>query len=382
MNRGDVIAVRGSGPRQVRLLFEVTHDGVDFAVIESADGNRSTPAPVTAALARGYWEQPRTVPAVVKFAPGLRPVLKHGSPGRPGYAAMHPHSHADQVPGAVPANVDYRGLSAATGKWVSEEAAARGVPVHEVEKEFERRIEQARTMPDPYRPGMTAYEGGLDWYSGEAHDHALLVGDGDAAKGAGILSSLSSQNPWPANKNAADCVADMARRGKDLGLSKDDVDAAFFYYQQHHREFGNTGPVTIEGFSKAWRIANGDSVDSVLTGRKRRNFFNNILGDAESVTVDVHMMKALSTTPGSALHGKAAAEKFWRWDRDNSKSAAKKGTDPVKVDGVGYTVAAQAVVNVARRYGLEPRQVQAIVWNTCVKEKWVRPDTGDGGETS
>lgn len=318
--------------------------------------------------------------ALVRFAPGLIPMLKHGNHNQKTHAGRQGRAAGSEQEGGVPANIGYGGLTAATGRFVSDAAAERGVAVKDVEKEFERRIEAAKNMPDPYRDGMTAYEGGLDWYSKEAYDHAVTVGGGDAAKGAGMTSALSAQNPWPSNKNAAIAVADMVNRQDELGLRGASVEQAWEHYKAHHKEYGNTGPVTVEGFGKAWRIGNGESVDSVLTGRKRRNFHNNILGDTEAVTVDVHMMKALSTTPGSRIVGKAEAEKFWQWSRDNTKSATKKGEDPINVDGVGYTVAAQAVVNVARRLGLEPRQVQAIVWNTCVRERWVRPPAVEAGE--
>lgn len=310
----------------------------------------------------------------VKFEPGLRPVLKHGSHDQSAHGRRGSgRRQSVELPGATDANVGFAGLTPATARYVADAAAERGVSVRAVEAEYERRIEVARGMPDPYRPGMTAYEGGMDWYSKEANDFANAISPGDPAVGSGVLSALSPQNPWPSNKNSAACVMDMQRRKDEFGLTASDTDKAWAKYKEIHKDYGNTGPVTKPNFDQAWAIANGASIDATLTGRKRRNFHNNILGDAESVTVDVHMMKALSTTPGSTIVGKKEAEKFWQWSRDNSKSAAKKGEDPVVIDGVGYSVAAQATINVARRMGLEPRQVQAIVWNTCVTEKWARP---------
>lgn len=305
---------------------------------------------------------------------------KHGSHDQSSHGRRGAgRSQSQEIGGGADANVGFAGLTAATGRWVAQEAADRGVSVRDVEKEFERRIEVARTMPDPYRPGMTAYEGGLDWYSKEANSHAVEVGRGDAARGAAVISALSPQNPWPANKNAATAVADLADRRDELGL--DSPDKAWAKFKEVHKEYGNTGPVTKPAFDQAWAVANGADINTTLTGRKRRNFHNNILGDGESVTVDVHMMKALSTTPTSTIRGKKEAEKFWQWSKDNTKSATKRGTDVIAVDGVGYTIAAQATINVARRMGLEPRQVQAIVWNTCVTEKWVRPPAVEGSES-
>ena len=59
MRSGEIIAVRGSGPRRVCLYFLVTLDGVDFGVMVSADGRCSNPpAPLDAILAKGYWRAP------------------------------------------------------------------------------------------------------------------------------------------------------------------------------------------------------------------------------------------------------------------------------------------------------------------------------------
>jgi hypothetical protein len=88
MDNGQLIAVRGQGMRQVRLLFETAVDGVDYGVVEQADGTRATPAPIAAILARGYWRKPQD-PVVVKFAPGLRPVLKAMSPSEAGTRAAN-----------------------------------------------------------------------------------------------------------------------------------------------------------------------------------------------------------------------------------------------------------------------------------------------------
>lgn len=318
---------------------------------------------------------------VVKFAPGLRPVLKHGDPSRPGYAAMHPNGRAgrgERPEGAADEMTGYAGLNATTAKAVTAKADELGVPVRAVEAEFERRLELAKTMPDPYQPGYTAESGGMVWYS-ESTKIADRIGDGDTAKGAGILAALSAQNPWPSNITAAELVSEMSRNRDALGLT--DAETAWAHYQSVQKAYGlnakketgragGTGPVDQKAFTLAWRIASGESPPSVLTGRKRRNFYNNILGDTESVTVDVHMMKALSTTPGSKIVGKKAAAAFWQQAWDNTKTADERGEEPRLVDGVGYTVAAQAVINVARRRGLDPRQVQAIIWNTCVNEPW------------
>lgn len=82
MKKDTVIAVRGSGDRLVRLLFETQYEGVDYGVMVNTDGERSKPSPVTAILAKGYWASPpASDPAVAKFASAPTPVLKHPGHG-------------------------------------------------------------------------------------------------------------------------------------------------------------------------------------------------------------------------------------------------------------------------------------------------------------
>ena len=276
--------------------------------------------------------------------------------------------------GGVPEQTGYMGLNATSARAVTELAASQGLTLRAMESVFEDRIEAAKTMPDPYRPGMTAYAGGMTWYSQEAHDHALQVGDGDAIKGAGIIAALSGQCQWPSNKAAAACVADMSRRRAELGLG-DDVHSAWLHYQQVHGEFGkdtkgNCGPQNEQSFAQAWRIANGEPVDSVLTGRKRRNFHNDIAGDPDSVTIDSQMGKTAVHVPGSTIRSKAEADAFLNKSWDDTVMAGKAGREPKVVDHAGAIFQSQAVLNVAHRLGLEPDQVQAIVWNTEVNEPW------------
>lgn len=297
--------------------------------------------------------------AVVKFAPGLRPVLKHGNHNQKDHAGRRGGGSDSRPDEAMDVQVTYKGLSAKGARNVTEAATEAGLSMREMEKHLESRLELAKDMRDPYRPEYTAHEGGLRWYD-DAKNDATRIGGGDVSVGAGVISALSPQNPWSSNVRAAEMVMDMKTRKDELGL--DTPDRAWKYYQDNHSAFGKgtkggCGPVSKANFDMAWKIANGSPVSSTLTGRKRQNFFNNIVGDSKSVTVDVHMAKAMSKSPGSKISTKAAAESFL------GKMQATTG-------GVGYTFMAQAVTNVANRTGLDPMQVQAIIWNTYVKEPW------------
>lgn len=300
--------------------------------------------------------------ALIAFEPGLRPVLKHGSHDQ----STHGRRGGARPEGSMDVQVGYHGLTAKGARNVTEGAAAEGLDMRAVEDHYASRIEAAKTMRDPYRPEMSAYDGGMSWYA-DANKDAVSVGDGDAAKGAGMISALSPQNPWTSNVTAAHMVADMSKRRDELGL--DTPEKAWSYYQANHSAFGKgtkggCGPVTEPNFAMAWKIANGAPVASTLTGRKRQNFYNNILGDSRSVTIDVHMAKGMSMTPGSRISGKKKAEQFL------GKREATTG-------GVGYTFAAQAVTNVANRLGIEPMQAQAIIWNTYVEVPWPKGEASE-----
>ena len=282
-------------------------------------------------------------------------VEKHGSHNQQSHAG----GRGARPEGAIEVQVGYKGLTPKGARFVTEEAAKRGLTMQALEENYASRIEMAKGMQDPYRPEMTAYDGGMSWYA-DARKSAVEIGDGDAAMGAGMLSALSPQNPWPSNVKAAEMVSDMRRRKDELGL--DTPEKAWDYYRANHSAFGadskgGCGPVTKDNFDMAWKIATGSPVAGTLTGRKRQNFYNNILGDSRGVTVDVHMAKGMSMTPGSTVSGKKAAETYL-------------GVRGATTGGAGYTFAAQAVTNVANRYGIEPMQAQAIIWNTYVEVPW------------
>lgn len=85
--------------------------------------------------------------------------------------------------------------------------------------------------------------------------------------------------------------------------------------------------------AKAWRIACGEDPDTVLSGPKVRAFWANILGDVETVTVDVWA--------ASAAEG------------------VKSKQAPVRRR---YQLLAESYRRTARRHGMSPRDVQAAVW--------------------
>jgi hypothetical protein len=102
---------------------------------------------------------------------------------------------------------------------------------------------------------------------------------------------------------------------------------------------------------KAWRWLDGDrsvlalDVDGLTRARKVRSFYANITGDVDAVTVDVWAARAAG----------------WR------------GGDRFPVGGA-YVAIADAYRAAARRCGVSPRELQAVVW--CV----TRSDVDAGAE--
>ncbi len=122
---------------------------------------------------------------------------------------------------------------------------------------------------------------------------------------AGVLAALSPRVSWKANVRGADAV---------------------FRFEPDEN---------IAGFNsnkdKARRIAAGERPLSVLGGPKVTAFYRAIMGDMDSVVIDVHMYRAM-------------------------------GYDPKKCTIVEYRAAEAAVRRAAAAVGLEPAVFQAIVW--------------------
>jgi hypothetical protein len=154
---------------------------------------------------------------------------------------------------------------------------------------------------------------GLAWYDrarGEAEQMAAETGL-SVRQCAGIIAALSPRCQWASNVAGAWKMARAAATGE-------------------------LEPVicgTLDNRRKAWRIAQGEDPGAVLSGPKMRAFFANILGDVESVTVDVWAA--------------AAAE------------GGKTKQAPVRRR---YLLLAESFRRVAERHGMAPRDVQAAVW--------------------
>lgn len=93
--------------------------------------------------------------------------------------------------------------------------------------------------------------------------------------------------------------------------------------------------------AKACRIMDGEAPESVVSGRKVRSFFNNIMGDTSTVTVDRHALHI-------ALYGVDGADE---------KSGSITPTDKL------YGLVEDAYRTVAENVGIAPMTLQSITWS-------------------
>jgi hypothetical protein len=161
-------------------------------------------------------------------------------------------------------------------------------------------------------------EFGRQWYP-VAHTLALIVGDGDARKGAGIIAALSPNKRWSTNQQLA----------VDAGTG--DV-------------HGHTGAM----LSKVRAILGGTDPEEVLpTGMKTWHFFRAILDpdDPTTVVVDRH------------AHDVAVGE---RYDdkRDRGLSSKKR----YALIMLAYILATRHIAAIIDDVDLTPNVTQATVW--------------------
>lgn len=178
----------------------------------------------------------------------------------------------------------------------------------------------------------------LNWYS-EANSFAkiLSVTYGVTPEiAAGVISAVSPRMPWLRNKSIAE-----------------DILASFRYFDESLSAMAIAQQMRLGLFSNiamAVKIARGEDISNVLTGTKRRSFYNNIIEPTmgDSVTVDTWMARSIMNTTNVTL--KVASDLL------RANRIALGGT------GVGYYVIAEATRNVATDMGILPHEVQAAYW--------------------
>jgi hypothetical protein len=182
------------------------------------------------------------------------------------------------------------------------------IPTVATDDELDRYV---RNIADAYRaatPGQVAR--GRQWYP-VAHDMALVIGNGDVRKGAGILAALSAQRRWEIN-----------------------VDLA------HDAVNGNVHGHVEQVLSKVRAMLEGaDPIELLPMQLKTGNFYRCIVSpeDPDPVVIDRH------------AHDVAVGERYG--DRNRGLSNLNR-----------YATLALAYRLAARQLGELPSVVQAVVW--------------------
>jgi hypothetical protein len=154
---------------------------------------------------------------------------------------------------------------------------------------------------------------GLAWY-----DRARQMAEAMSAETgisvrhcAGVIAALSPRQQWGTNVAGAWRMLRAAGEGE--------------------------GEPIVAGLSanraKAWRIAQGEGPDAVLSGPKVRAFYANILGDVDAVTVDIWAARAAE-------------------GRENPHAPERRR----------YRLLSESYRRAGERRGMCPRDVQAAVW--------------------
>lgn len=154
-----------------------------------------------------------------------------------------------------------------------------------------------------------------------------------------ITAATSPRTPWPQNMRLAERIALTHKQYPEA-----DARAAA-------KRMGGGMSMSI---GAGIAIARGGSIDTTLTGTKRRSFYNNMLrpGMTDDVTVDTWMQRAVM----------AASSKSMSLDDSlDYLNQAKAATNGV---GAGYVSIAEAVRAVAERHGISPDEAQSAYWVT------------------
>jgi hypothetical protein len=179
-------------------------------------------------------------------------------------------------------------------------------------------------------------EAGGQWYdTANEYIHNLAQKAGiDPSKVGAIVSAFSPQTSWDQNMAAANYFI--------MNFDPDNPDAI-------NDKMGGLG----DNLKRAKRIYGADSEEGYLEGlqngndaHKITNFYHNLMGSKDHVTIDSWMARALLGQGAEGLADKSV-QKVLNW-KD------------------GYDTMANSVRSAAEKLGISPRELQAIVWSQVV----------------
>lgn len=165
------------------------------------------------------------------------------------------------------------------------------------------------------------YQALVSWYDNARAFCAQLAAEHNLTVNqvAAVVAVVSPQLSWEKNKLTARRIIENFFNGAPM-----------------------TGVIAYPAnIAKALRILQGEAPESVVSGPKVTSFYNNILGNASSVTVDRHALHI-------ALYGLAG---------ESEKSGSITPTNKL------YAVVADAYKIVADAVNLQPAQVQSVTWS-------------------
>lgn len=181
---------------------------------------------------------------------------------------------------------------------------------------------------------------GCGWYA-FARASILDVADGldlPPITFAGVVAAMSPMREWKSNIRDAETVVMAYRNHVEVGSP---VQA---WSKRHDRGLQGLA-AGYDPVQKAYDILFGGSPDLVLSGPKVRAFFQNLIGNEMTVTVDSHAMHAWL---GNFEYGTGA------------NGVVHAGS--LQFSGSVYDACASDYVTLAAEQGVTPAQAQAVVW--------------------
>lgn len=158
---------------------------------------------------------------------------------------------------------------------------------------------------------------GKDWYPW-ATSYAKSISPSSPERGAGVIAVLSPRTPWEKNLEYAAKVIKAVDSGSNIKPS-----------------IGGT----YQNLEKAWSIAKGAEVVSVLTSGTRserwlkvQRFYQNFIGNLDCVTVDVWAARVAFPDCQEQIGGKL------------------------------YLSLERSYQDAAKKVNINPRDLQAVVW--------------------
>lgn len=174
------------------------------------------------------------------------------------------------------------------------------------------------------------YQQGVKWYE-EANQYSLELAEKynvTPAKAAGVLSALSPLKEWNDNKRITEEFFELVKKAPASGWKK----ASHYLLQKR----------------KAWKIYSItnpfiDQIGDILHGLKTKNFFYCIQNPSttDHVCIDRHMIKVAT------------------------------GTERTKLTSKQYLFLKKEYLNFASQVGMNPAQMQAVLWVTYKRIKKV-----------